>query len=106
MTLATIFAVVTTDVCLAASMPDELRGEYTFGSGDQCGYLKIDAKGFGSEEDLSCTDLAVKKVSGSPGENSSFQAEFLCQVGVSWICRRCHRQLCPSLALCDGRIVC
>lgn len=80
MMLAAIFAVVTTGVCLAASMPNELRGEYTFGSGDQCGYLKIDAKGFGHQEDLSCTVLAAKRVSGSPGENSSFQAEFLCQV--------------------------
>jgi hypothetical protein len=68
-----------TDTCVA-SMPEDLRGAYTFGTADQCGYLTIDAKGFATSEDLGCTALAIKRTTGSPGENSSFQAEFLCQI--------------------------
>jgi hypothetical protein len=66
--------------CLAASMPGELRGEYTFGTADQCGYLSVTASGFRTNEDLGCTALKIQRLDGSPGERSSFQAEFICQI--------------------------
>ena len=65
---------------LAASMPDELRGEYTFGGTSQCGYMTLDALGYRTQEDESCKVLKIKRLSGSPGEPSLFKAEFICQI--------------------------
>jgi hypothetical protein len=75
-----LFATCSTVSCLAASMPSELRGEYTFGTSEQCGYLSVTAAGFSTNEDLGCTASKIQRSSGSPGERSSFQAEFVCQV--------------------------
>jgi hypothetical protein len=64
--------------CVAAPMPSELRGKYTFGPGEQCGYLTIEASRFWTEEDLSCTASTVKRrESISP---SSFEMDLICQV--------------------------
>jgi hypothetical protein len=65
---------------LAASMPDELRGEYTFGDTSQCGYMTLDATGYRTHEDESCKVLKIRRLSGSPGEPSLFEAEFTCQI--------------------------
>jgi hypothetical protein len=65
---------------LAASMPDELWGEYTSGVTELCGYMKLDAHGYRTEEDQSCKVLKIRRLSGSPGESSLFAAEFICQI--------------------------
>jgi hypothetical protein len=65
---------------LAASMPNELRGEYTFGDTSQCGYMTLDALGYRTQEDESCKVLKIQRLSGSPGEPSLFKAEFICQI--------------------------
>jgi hypothetical protein len=61
-------------------MPNELRGEYTFGDTSQCGYMTLDALGYRTQEDESCKVLKIQRLSGSPGEPSLFKAEFICQI--------------------------
>jgi hypothetical protein len=74
-----LIAFSTTNV-LAASMPNELRGEYTVGEMSQCGYMTLDALGYRTQEDQSCKLLKIQRLSGSPGEPSLFEAEFICQI--------------------------
>ena len=74
-----IATLIITETYGAEPIPSELRGEYTFGTPDQCGYLTIDATGIRTNEDLSCTAFKIKKI-GQSLEKLSFQAELLCQV--------------------------
>ena len=78
--LGALVAVFVIDRCESASMPNELKGEYTFGTTEQCGYLKVDDAGVRTDEDLSCVALAIKNLRSSSGEQASFEAELLCQV--------------------------
>jgi hypothetical protein len=58
----------------AAQMPKELHGEYTHAGSDACGYLRVTAKGFGTNEDLACTVTKIRD------GNDSLEGEFICQI--------------------------
>ena len=64
---------------LAASMPNELRGTYTFGGTELCGYMTLDATGYRTQEDQGCTLRKIRRLSNSPGFQL-FEAEFICQI--------------------------
>jgi hypothetical protein len=61
-------------------MPNELRGEYTFGETNQCGYMTVDAQGYRTQEDQGCKVLGIQRLSGSSGEPSLFEAKLICQI--------------------------
>jgi hypothetical protein len=65
---------------IAASMPSELRGEYTFAGTELCGYMTVDGAGYRTQEDQSCKVSKIRRLSGSPAEPSLFEAEFVCQI--------------------------
>ena len=63
-----------------ASMPQELIGAWTFRSQEQCGYLTIDRRVLGTQEDFTCTVLSVTKEKGSDDSSASYSIRMSCQV--------------------------